>query len=209
VAGPGVAAQAGAAEQRLAAAHKALVETKGLQFDFSAYQPPPTPPWVEVLLRVLEAIAPILKYVFWGGLIVGLAMIAWFVIREFMGVRLERGGRTDFKATGWRPEPARAQALLEEADRLAAEGRFDEAVHVLLFRSIDDIAGRRPGLVRPALTSRDIARLEAMPGDARSAFERIAEAVERSFFGGRAVGPDEFGRARADYQAFAFSEGWR
>jgi hypothetical protein len=63
--------------------------------------------------------------------------------------------------------------------------------------------------VRPALTSRDIARLEAMPGDARSAFERIAEAVERSFFGGRPAGPEDFGRARADYQAFAFSEGWR
>jgi hypothetical protein len=209
VAGPGVGAEAGAAEQRLAAAHKALLDAKGLQFDFTAFQPPPTPPWVEALLRVLEALAPILKYIFWGGLAVGLAMIAWFVIREFMGVRLERGGRTDFQATGWRPEPARAQALLEEADRLAADGRFDAAVHVLLFRSIDDIAGRRPGLVRPALTSRDIARLEAMPGDARSAFERIAEAVERSFFGGRPVGPEDFGRARADYQAFAFSEGWR
>jgi hypothetical protein len=63
--------------------------------------------------------------------------------------------------------------------------------------------------VRPALTSRDIARLDAMPGEARTAFGRIAEAVERSFFGGRAVDADVFGRCRADYQAFAFSEGWR
>jgi hypothetical protein len=37
----------------------------------------------------------------------------------------------------------------------------------------------------------------------------LAEAVERTFFGGRPADADEFGRARADYQAFAFAEGWR
>ena len=38
--------------------------------------------------------------------------------------------------------PARSQALqlLEEADRLAAEGRFDEATHLLLQRSVGQIA---------------------------------------------------------------------
>jgi hypothetical protein len=30
-----------------------------------------------------------------------------------------------------------------------------------------------------------------------------------SFFGGRPAGEAAFGAARADYEAFAFAEGWR
>ncbi|MEO8113408.1 MAG: DUF4129 domain-containing protein, partial [Phenylobacterium sp.] len=102
-----------------------------------------------------------------------------------------------------------ARSLLEEADRLAAEGAFDAAAHTLLFRSLEDIAGRRPGLLRPALTSRDIAQIDAMPPSARQAFAAIAQAVEHSFFGGRTLAAGDFARCRAAYESFAFAEGWR
>jgi hypothetical protein len=197
-----------ASEQKLAAAHQALLHTRGLQLDFKAApQPPPPPAWIEDVLRALGAIAPIFKFVFWGGLALGAALILWFVAREIWETRLKRKS-APVAPTDWRPEPEAARALLEEADRLAAAGRFGEAIHLLLFRSIDDIAGRRPGLVRPALTSRDIARLDQMPPPARSAFARIAERVEHSFFGGRPVGSEDFAQARGDYETFAFSEGW-
>ena len=74
---------------------------------------------------------------------------------------------------------------------------------------IDDLVTRRPGAVQPALTSRDIATLKVLPEDARAAFARLAQAVERTFFGGRPSDADAFSVARADYQAFAFAEGWR
>ncbi len=108
----------------------------------------------------------------------------------------------------WRPDEAKARALLEDADRLAAQGAYDEAAHLILYRSIDDIEGRRPRLVRPALTSRDIAALEAVPGAARAAFSRITQAVEASFFGGRSLDRDGFAECRRAYEAFAFPEAW-
>ena len=197
-----------ASERKLAAAHQALLHTRGLQLDFKAGpQPPPPPAWIEKFILALVQFAPILKFLFWGGLVLGAALIVWFVAREILETRFSRP-RAEPRPADWRPEPEAARALLEEADRLAAAGRFGEAIHILLFRSIDDLAGRRPGLVRPALTSRDIARLEQMPLLARSAFARIAERVERSFFGGRPVGPEDFAHARGDYETFAFSEGW-
>jgi hypothetical protein len=203
------AASAGqTAEQKLVLAHKALLKTRGIQFDFQAEKVDPPPSWAKPLGEFLQAIAPALGWVFWGGLILGGLLVLYFILREVLpDIGPKR--RIEVQTTDWRPAPEKARALLEDADSLAKEGRFEEAIHLLLFRSIDDLAGRRPGLVKPALTSRDIAGLDALPADARSAFDRLARAVEMSFFGGRPAGEAAFGAARADYEAFAFAEGWR
>ena len=78
--------------------------------------------------------------------------------------------------------------MLGEADALAAEGLYSEAARLLLYRSIEDIDDKRPDLVRPALTSRDIGALSDIPGRPRSAFARIAMMVERSLFARAAAG---------------------
>jgi hypothetical protein len=97
---------------------------------------------------------------------------------------------------------------LDEADRLAAAGRYAEAVHVLLFRGVDDIRDQRPDLFRRAMTSREIAALPALPERARARFASIAAVVERSFFGGREVDADGWARCRREYEAFAARESW-
>lgn len=205
----GAAGGEAAAEAKLAAAHKALLKTPGIQFDFQALKvTPPDLGWLEPILKFIQAIAPVLKYLFWGGLILGAALILYFLVREFAPQSWFRRKKTVVPVTDWRPAPEQARALLEDADSLAAAGRFEEAIHLLLFRSIDDLVSRRPGAVRPALTARDIAGLSVLPPAARDAFARLAQAVERTFFGGLAAGADDFGRARADYEAFAFAEGW-
>lgn len=196
-------------EARLAELHAELVAREDLQFDFPPYVEPKPPAWADALARLFEAIGPLLKIVFWVGLVIGGLLVVYFAAREVQATWTRRRKATEaVRPADWAPEPEKAKALLEDADRLAAQGRFEEAVHLLLFRSIDDLAGRRPEAVRPALTSRDIARIEAMPGPARSAFSRIAEVVEKSFFGGRPVGQGEFAECRRAYEAFAFAEGW-
>lgn len=209
--GVGAADGGQAAEAKLAAAHKALLKTPGVQFDFKGGEAPPQtrPSWLDGLLDFLAAIGPVLEVLFWGGLIVGGLFILYFILRELAPDSWFRRSRIVTEVTDWRPESAKAQALLEDADALAAAGRFEEAIHILLFRSIDDLVSRRPGVVRPALTSRDIAELQVLPDQARMAFMRLAQSVERTFFGGRPADADAFGQARADYQAFAFAEGWR
>lgn len=197
-----------ASEGKLAAAHKALLNTRGLQFDFkNAPAPPPPPEWLMELLKFLGQFGPVFRFIFWAGLALAGALFVWFVVREVIATRFPKKSEAEARVD-WRPEPEQARALLEAADQLAGEGKFADAIRLLLFRSIDDLAGRRPGLVRPALTSRDIAALEQVPPVARSAFGRIARRVEMSFFGGRPTGPDDFAGARGDYEAFAFAEDW-
>lgn len=209
--GVGAAESGQAAEAKFAAAHQALLKTPGMQFDFkgAAAPRPREPSWLDGLGDFLEAAGPVLEVLFWGGLILGGLFILYFILREFAPESWFRRNRIVTEVTDWRPEAAKAQALLEDADELAAAGRFEEAIHILLFRSIDELVSRRPGAVRPALTSRDIAELPMLPDQPRAAFLRLAQAVERTFFGGRPADADAFGRARADYQAFAFAESWR
>ena len=202
-------------ERALAAAHQKLMATPGLQFDFNSYKPTPPPDWLTHLLQGLVKafgwMAPVLKYVFWGGLILAVVLIAWFILRDLVRIRIEKRARPVNLTTGpdaWRPSAEKAQALLSDADALAAQGRYAEAAHLILARSIDDFAGRRPGVVKPALTSRDLARADAMPAEARRAFTQIAQVVERSLFGGRDVDADRFAECRRAYHDFALAERW-
>lgn len=201
-----------AAVDQLARAHARLLQDSSLQFGFPTVPPPPPPPsWLKSLLQFLDGIAPALQWVFWGGLALALAAVLFFIAREMIQLRWPSRRRKPAPAPAapeWRPEPARARALLEDADRLAQQGRFAEAAHLLLHRSIEDIQGRRPRAIAPALTARDIAGLDSLPPAARGPFGLIAQVVERSFFGGHPVDAAAFADCRGAYEAFAFPEAW-
>ena len=215
-------AGAAPAPQALAAAHARLLRDKSLQFQFSAFQPPKdihTPEWLKWLGRTVGGIANFigqsLGWLFWAGLALALGLVLFFIVREIARSRWPdlfkkraKKAKPREAPLDWRPDPGMARALLEEADRLAAAGDYAGAAHLLLYRSIQDIEGRRPRLVRPALTTRDIAGHADVPPPARHAFAGIAEVVEKSFFGGRAVDADAFAACRRSYEAFAFPEAW-
>ncbi|HEV2867298.1 MAG TPA: hypothetical protein VGX37_12385, partial [Allosphingosinicella sp.] len=135
-------------------------------------------------------------------------LIVYLIVRRLSGASWPWRRKGADAEESWRPEEAPARALLSEADALASRGLFSEAAHLLLFRSIEDIDSRRPALVRPALTSRDIAALPAIPERPRGAFSRIAMMVERSLFARRPLAEPDWRECRAAYEEFAFAEGW-
>lgn len=107
-----------------------------------------------------------------------------------------------------KPAEDHARALLEDADALAAAGRFAEAVHLLLFRSIDEIQNKRSGVIGRSLTSREIGALGILPDPVRETLSPIIQIVERSFFGGQEVGEAGWKEARTSYETFAFGAAW-
>ncbi len=191
-------------------AWRAIRADRSIQFDLPAktVKPPDPPPeWLGSLARGLG------RFVEWVGggwrvllylviaLIVGALIVALVPgVRDWLRERFVRNAPAEPE---WVPTETAARALLEDADALAAAGRYDEAVHLLLFRSIDDIVAWRGDVVRPADTSRDIARADALPPAARGVFAGIVAAVERSLFGGAELGEGDWVRARADYAGFA------
>ncbi len=181
-----------------------------------------TPAWLEWLMRQLESLfAPIgrlIEAIFaplarllgmsWPAfkwLLIGLAallaaFILWQIARGIFE-RRRKGGAPE--ADVWTPDQAEAEALLSDAEKLAAEGRFAEAVHLLLRRSVQQIARSRPQWIAPANTAREIAALPMLPEGGRRAFGEIARRVERSRYALRNLNDDDWQAARAAYADFA------
>ena len=106
----------------------------------------------------------------------------------------------------WAPVREHAVALLADADRLAAEGRYGEAARLLLQRSVHHIAQAQPDWLLPATTAREIATLPRLPERARTAFGIIAARVERSLFALRELDAADWQAARSAYADFALEK---
>lgn len=190
-----------------------------IQTAFPPPQPQPeAPAWLQALFeaigRFFQWSAPAGKPLLWIGAVLLLLVVLYLFVPTFAGWvddlrhRRKRAAPDDEEDGVGRAEAGAARALLSEADALAAQGRFAEAVHLLLYRSIEDIEGRRPGLVRPAMTSRDLAEAEGLPGVAREAFSRIARAVEISLFGGRSIDAGGWQQCRGAYAELTVPKNW-
>jgi len=138
-----------------------------------------------------------------------IAGVAGFVLillaRTFGPLARRRNARAAPAAAPWRPDTAASLALLEDAERLAGEGRFDEATHLLLTRSVGELAAARPGVVEPSSTARELAALPALPDAAREAFGVIAERVEASLFALQRLERADWEAARDAYARFALA----
>jgi hypothetical protein len=225
-------AAAGGADS-FSSAYHALRADSSVQFNLAPPNAPPKlPPWLEAILKAightLEAVGrffkwigsffpapPMARFLLWTLIAVAAAALAWVLYNRIrygewrLGLSraaAEADVETDAE---WAPSEVHAHSWLAEADALASEGFFAEAIHRLLFRSVEDVARRRPALVRPALTSRELAAAEGVPVRARELFSRIARLVERSLFGGRPLGESDWLSARRAYSDFVMAAAWR
>jgi hypothetical protein len=183
-----------------------------IQFEPVQLPEDPQPPsWLLRLFEFLgDLLAPVGRAVVyawpvlqWILLAAGLALLLYLIWRLVEPSIGRKRRRREQPGEEWVPDSTAALALLEEADRLAAAGRFDEATHMLLQRSVGQIAEARPDLVEPSSTAREIAAQPALSDGARHAFGTIAERVERSLFALRRLEADDWQAAREAYADFA------
>ena len=185
-----------------------------IQYEQVADVPPAPPPgWLRALQDFLERLFgplgeaiglswPVLEKVLVALLAGGVALIAWRLLAPLIA-RWRAREAAETGQEDWAPDHADAHALLAEAEQLASAGHYDAAAHLLLRRSVAQIAAARPEVLHPASTAREIAASPALPARARDAFMRIAAPVERSRFALRTLGVTDWEAARTAYAAFA------
>lgn len=196
-----------------AAAHARVLADRSIQFALPHAPTPHVPAWLRALIHAIGTAWPVLRVLIWIALGAVALFSLWQIARRLGWLRWPWAQRADDEAVEgpaeWRPEAAPARALLAEADRLAAEGRYGEAARLVLHRSVEDIGRRRPGVIHPATTSRDLMHSPALPIAALPAFTLIAEVVETSLFADRGATADAWTRARGAYADFALAGNWR
>jgi len=164
--------------------HGELTDDTDLQFGRPKGRAPTgdTPPdhdggsnYVSPFSGSLNALGPLAQVLFWGVIAVIVIGLFGFMVQSI--ARSGRPGResagpdtVDDRLAADRPEASIANARLAEADRLAEDGRYAEAVHVLLFRSIEDIetepkAGPPPARTPPRRRAVALNRSATRPDD--------------------------------------------
>lgn len=183
-------------------------------------EPPPEPGWFEEMLKSLfeglgDLLSPIGQLIGiswpvlqWILLALVVLLVLYFIARTVGPLQRKGDNVKDKSATSvpeWRPDEEESVALLGDADQLAAEGRYDEATHLLLMRSVIQISEARPDWVEPSSTARELAALPALSNAARTAFGVMSERVERSLFALRALDRSDWDAARKAYADFALA----
>lgn len=205
-----------AAGQALKSAHSELLSDETFSFD---YVVPDVPELREIKPRernsggflsdLFGGLANLMVWVFYAGVAAIAAMILFYIAKE--AIRIQQNKRpkaakkkADPPAPAYTPDATAARTLLGDIDALAAAGKYDEAVHTLLLRSIEDMKANNPRAVPRDLTGREISGLAILSDTARTAFTSICGRVERSLFGGRPLNLADFEHCREAYQGFAF-----
>jgi len=95
---------------------------------------------------------------------------------------------------------------VEDATRLAAEGRYGEAIHALLLAAIQHFAARAHLEVQPSRTSRELVRLLPLSGDSRPKFNELVMAVERTLFGGQPAAAEDYQRSLERFRSLVWRQ---
>jgi hypothetical protein len=146
----------------------------------------------------------VVRVLVWILVICGAASLAYFVRDILPAGGLARRSQWDDpsepSALGRPQDGAAAQVA---ADDLARQGRFVEAMHVLLLQGLDEMRKRLDLRFADSLTSREIMRRASVSPGAKAALREIIHWVERAYFGSHPAVAGDYAACRQSFVAFA------
>jgi hypothetical protein len=92
-----------------------------------------------------------------------------------------------------------------EADDLARQGRYSEAMHLLLLKSLNELRRNLGINFAASLTSREILRRVQLSDLGRRALAAIIQSVERIYFGGQEAGQADYSECRQHFDVLRHS----
>jgi hypothetical protein len=176
--------------ERIDEAAKASISALDLQTTFPRRNDP-----VPVRIPVPEALI-------WIALAVVVGLVLYALrdpLLALLGRRNEEWETAE--AGGDATTPAAGADALTAADALSRQGRFVEAMHLLLLQSLADIREQLRETFADSLTSREILRGARLNPAGRSSLREIIAAVERTYFGGYPAQGDDYAACRRNFDA--------
>lgn len=143
--------------------------------------------------------AQLLMYIL---MIAGIVALVFWAVSELSGYWKDKPD-DDAEGLAGGDDDAVVTRPLGDADALAQQGKFGEAIHVLLLRTLLELSARGDKPLPDSLTSREILRRVDVPDDARNALSGLITAVEVSHFGEAVPGEPEYHACLQRFQQFA------
>jgi hypothetical protein len=135
-------------------------------------------------------------------LVIALALgVVLYSFRDMVPFLRQRGSESWVEQEEIAADIARRDptVVLAAADELAREGRYAEAMHVLLLRCLADIRARLDEPFADSLTSREILRSTRLPDKARDPLRDVVGRVEWTYFGEYPAGQDDYAACRTSF----------
>lgn len=171
-----------------------LPEQVARQLDLQSELPKDNPPPEEQHSR-WRLPPELVRLLFYLLIAVGVILLIYALKEVLPAFGTGEGGWSDETAPSDADDAATggAAAAAVAADDLARQGRFAEAMHVLLLQSLGDMRRRLDEHFADSLTSREILRASRVSETGRASLRDIIARVERTYFG-------EYPAGAADYQ---------
>jgi hypothetical protein len=131
-------------------------------------------------------------------------VLVWIGMALFQRVTKDRQRAESEPEAGDDEAGTKREVDVEDATRLAAEGRYGEAIHALLLAAIHHFATRAHLQDQPSRTSRELARLLPLSGESRAKFNDLVIAVERTLFGGEVAGAEDYQRSLERFRSLVW-----
>jgi hypothetical protein len=183
-------------------------EAADVQTEFPGPEPPPPlksydPASAVSLARILSRVALVIASL---GLLVMLVLTAVKIVKSRLRAKREGASekKAEKKAEAKSPDLLKALKRVEkDAQALASEGRYREAVHLLLLDGIKEFVKKSGNPLPPPLTSRELSRYLSLSESEARAFGDLISRSEKCWFGLREAGEDDFRMARESFRKIA------
>jgi hypothetical protein len=143
------------------------------------------------------------RVLLWTVVIAGGGVLAYFAYNVLPVFGVTRPARWNNSADSTDVTARTIDAAARTAaDELAAQGRFVEAMHVLLLQGLDEMRTHSNlHFFADSLTSREIVSRANAPAAAKVALREIIQWVERAYFGDHPVGRNDYDACRRSFVA--------
>ena len=159
--------------------------------------PPPAPPPEQKPLVVLPDW--LVKTLLCIAIVGGLSIILWSLRDHVPAFQRQRFTPPQDAPEGSAAPERKLDAAQDQADELAGQGRFVEAMHVLLLQSLAEMRRRLHLTFADSLTSREILRDSSLPAAASAALTEIIQRVETTYFGRQPADAEDYRACRSDF----------
>jgi hypothetical protein len=151
------------------------------------------------------AVLSLMQWALLAVLVVAVLAVLAIVAREPLDGRLRPPSGTTGPPLEQERRPADPRVLLAEADRLAATGRYAEAMHCVLLAAMAMLAGKTDRTAREtdSLTSWEVLRGASLAAPQMQVLRDLVVRVERAWFGHFPAGDEDYRNVRSSFDAFA------